>query len=120
MLDGLHHVWRAAEILAAGDAGLTERLKQARAPLLLALARPDEWPPDSLSVARSIERIIGERDGIDPPEAMGKDIARQVAEDVLSLAVEVQAAFARERFQEATPLPVTVPSGEDCWQPAQS
>ena len=104
MLDGLHHVWRAAEILAGGDAGLKERLRAVRAPLLLALARPEEWPPDLLAVARSIERMIREQDGIDPLEAMENDLARQAAEDVLSLAVDVQAAFARERFQETTLL----------------
>jgi hypothetical protein len=120
MLDGLHHVWRAAEILAAGDAGLKERLKAVRAPLLLALARPEQWPPDLLSVARSIERTIREQGGIDPLEAMENDLARQVAEDVLSLAVDVQAVFAREQRQEAAPLGIAIPSGEDCWQPARS
>jgi hypothetical protein len=119
MLDGLHHVWRAAEILAAEDAGLKERLKAVRTPLLLALAQPEQWSPDLLSVARSIERIIGERGGTGPLEAMESDIARQVAEDVLSLAVDVQAVFARERFQETTLLPVAIPSGEDCWEPTQ-
>jgi len=120
MLDGLHHVWRAAEILAAGDAGLKERLKQVRAPLRLALAQPDQWPPDLLSVARSIDRIIGERGALDPLEAMGNELARQVAEDLLSLAVDVQAAFAREGCRETTPIPVGVPTGDGCWQPAQS
>ena len=120
MLEGLHHVWRAAEILAAGDAGLKERLKAVRAPLLLALAQADQWPPDLLSVARSIERISGERGGIDPLEAMENDLARQIAEDLLSLAVDVQAVFARERFQEATAFSVGVPTGEGCLQPAQS
>ena len=120
MLDGLHYVWRAAEILAGGDAGLKERLKEVRPPLLLALAQPDQWPPDLLAVARSIERIIREQVGIDPLEAMEDDLARQVAEDLLSLAVDVQAVFARERRQDTTPLPACVPSGEGCWQPAQS
>ena len=120
MLDGLHHVWRAAEILAAGDAVLKERLKAVRVPLLLALAQPDQWPPDLLSVARSIERIIGERGGNDPLEGMGTDLARQVAEDMLSLAVDVPAVFARAGFPDTTPLPVAVPTGEDCWQPAQA
>jgi len=120
MLDGLHHVWRAAEILAAGDAGLRERLKAVRAPLRLALAQPDQWPPDLLSVARSIERIIGERGAIDPLEVMGNDLARQVAEDLLSLAVDVQALFARERSQETTPVSVAIPSVEECWQLAEA
>jgi hypothetical protein len=118
MLDGLHHVWRAAEILAGADAGLKERLKAVRAPLLLALARPEQWPPDLLSVARSIERIIGERGGIDPLEVMGNDLARQVAEDLLALAADVQAAFAGEGRQETAPLPAAIQSGEECWQPA--
>jgi hypothetical protein len=102
MLDGLHHVWRAAEILAAGDAGLRERLKAVRAPLRLALARPDQWPPDLLSVARSIDRLVGVRGVTDPLDDMATDLARQVAEDVLALAVDVQTVFSRVGCQEAT------------------
>ena len=119
MLDGLHHVWRAAEILAGSDAGLTERLKAARAPLLLALARPGQWPPELLSVARSIERIVRDQGGTDPLESMPPSLARQVAEDLLSLAVDVQAVFPRGWCQEEPPFPVAVPSEEGCWQPAQ-
>ncbi len=118
MLDGLHHVWRAAEILAGGDAGLRERLKDARIPLRLALSRPEEWPPGLLPVAQSIERILGERGALDPLEGMDSDLARQAAEDLLGLAFDVQAAFARERCQETTPIPPAVPSGGECWQPA--
>jgi hypothetical protein len=120
MLDGLHHVWRAAAILAAGDVRLTERLKEARAPLLLALVRPEEWPPDLLSIARSIERVIGQRGGTDPLEVMGSDFARQMAEDLLSLAVDVQALFAGRRCRESAALPAGITSGEVCWQPAQA
>ena len=120
MLDGLHHVWRAAEILAGSDAGLTERLKAARAPLLLALARPDQWPPDLLAVASSIERLIRQQGGTDPLESMPPGMARQVAEDLLSLAVDVQAAFHRTRSEETTSPPATIPSAEVAWQPAQS
>jgi hypothetical protein len=119
MLDGLHHVWRAAEILAGGDAGLKERLKAVRAPLLLALARPDQWPPDLLAIARCIERTIRVQSGADPLEAMDSDLARQVAEDFLSLAVDVQAAFPKGKTPEPAPLPVGNPSGDSCWQSAQ-
>jgi hypothetical protein len=119
MLDGLHHVWRAAETLAGGDAGLRERLKAVRAPLLLALARPDQWPPDLLAVARSIERTIRVRGGADPLEAMGHDLAQQVAEDFLALAVDVQAAFPKGQTPGPAPLPVGNSSGAGCWQSAQ-
>jgi hypothetical protein len=118
MLDGLHHVWRAAEILAGGDAGLRDRLKAVRAPLRLALARPEQWPPDLLSVARSIERLTGGRGGADPLEVMGDDLARQVAVDILALAADVQARFAQERGQGPTPVPVGIPVGEGFRQPA--
>lgn len=120
MLDGLHHVWRAAEMLAGEDAGLRERLKAGRAQLLLALARPEQWPPDLLSVARSIERIIRVYGGTDPLEAMGGDLARQVAEDLLSLAFDVQAAFQMEPCHEPATLSTSAPAGDACWQPAQS
>ena len=120
MLYGLHHVWRAAEILAGSDAGLTERLKEARAPLLLALARPDQWPPDLLAVARSIERLIRQQGGTDPLESMPPGMARQVAEDLLSLAVDVQAAFHRTRSEAMAPLPAAIPPADPAWQPAES
>jgi hypothetical protein len=119
MLDGLHHVWRAAEILAGGDAGLKERLRAVRAPLRLALARPEQWPPDLLAVARSIERLTGGRGGADPLEVMGDDLARHVAEDILALAADVQARFASERGQGPTPVRAAVPAGVGFRQPAQ-
>jgi hypothetical protein len=93
MLDGLDRVWQAAEILAGDDGGLRQRLKQARGHLLPALDRPDQWPADLLSIARSIERIIGERNGADPLDTMRLDLARQAAEDILSLAADVSGAF---------------------------
>jgi hypothetical protein len=115
MLDGLHHVWRAAEVLAGGDAGLTERLKEARPHLLRSLARPNQWPPDLLSVARSIERVVREQGGADPLEAMAPDLARQVAEDLLSLAVDVQALFPRGLCKETAALTAAT---DGAWQPA--
>jgi hypothetical protein len=120
MLNGLHHVWRAAEVLAGGDAGLTERLKEARAHFLRSLARPDQWPPDLLSVARSIERIVRERGGIGPLESMAPDLARQVAEDLLALAVDVQALFPTGWCKETAALPAVSPSADGGWQPAQA
>jgi hypothetical protein len=120
MLDGLYHVWRAAEVLAGGDAGLTGRLKEARAHFLRSLARPDQWPPDLLSVARSIERVVREQGGIDPLESLAPDLARQVAKDLLSLAVDVQAMFPRGWCKETTALPPASPSADGGWQPARA
>jgi hypothetical protein len=117
MLDGLHHVWRAAEVLAGGDAGLTERLKEARPHFLRSLARPNQWPPELLAVARSIEQIVRDQDGTDPLEAMTPDLARQVAEDLLSLAVDVQALFPRGLCQETAALSATT---DGAWQPSQA
>jgi hypothetical protein len=111
MLDGLHHVWRAAEVLAGQDAGLTKRLKEARAHFLRSLARPDQWPPDLLSVARSIERIVREQGGADPLESLAPDLARQVAEDLLSLAVDVQALFPRGLCKETAAVTAATDGG---------
>ena len=119
MLDGLHHVWRAAEVLAGQDAGLTERLKEARAPLLLALAKPEQWPPDLLSVARSIERLVRHHGGTDPLDSMAPALARQVAEDLLGLAVDVQALSPRGWCKTAS-LPPPIPSPDGGWQPARA
>ncbi len=96
MLNGLHHVWRAAEILASADCGLRGRLQQARTEFLVALEQPDQWPPDLLSVARSIERILRQDGDRDPAETMALALAQQVAEDLLALAVDVLAAFPKQ------------------------
>jgi hypothetical protein len=118
MLDGLHHVWRAAELLAGGDAGLKERLKAARAQLQLALARPEQWPPDLLLLARDIARILeGHGGGADPLDGMSQELARQVAEDFLSLAADVQGLFPRGWCKETAPLPTAVLSADAGWQP---
>ncbi len=110
MLDGLHHVWRAAEILAGGDAGLRGRLKEARKELLLSLARPQQWPPDLLSVARSVERVLREENGADPVDTMTADLARQAAEDLLALAADVQAVFPKGWCKETAHPVVPVPA----------
>jgi hypothetical protein len=96
MLDGLDHVWRAAEILAGGDAGLRERLKEARGRFSLCLAKAEQWPPDMLQLAHSIERIIRANGQIDPIDTMPPDLARQVAEDLLSLAFDLLLEFRAE------------------------
>jgi hypothetical protein len=46
-------------------------------------------------------------------------MGRQVAEDLLSLAVDVQAAFHRTRSEATAPAPAAIPSSEVAWQPAQ-
>jgi hypothetical protein len=72
-----------------------------------------------LAVARSIGRLIRQQGGTDPLESMPPGMARQVAEDLLSLAVDVQAAFHRTRSEETTSPPAAIPSAETAWQPAQ-
>jgi hypothetical protein len=73
-----------------------------------------------LAVARSIERLIRQQGGTDPLESMPPNLARQVAEDLLSLAVDVQAAFHRARNEETAPVPGALPPAEPAWQPAQA
>src|SRR5947209_6624790 len=96
MLNGLHHVWRAVEILAGADCGLRGRLQQARTEFVLSLDQPEAWPPELLQIARSIQRILRQDSDSDPLETMDEALARQVAEDLLSLAVDVLAAFSQE------------------------
>jgi hypothetical protein len=93
MLDGLQHVWRAAEVLAGADTGLRERLKLARSEFSVALRRAEQWPPELLSVARSLDRIIRLDGKEDPLDSLNGAMARQVAEDLVSLAADVAAAF---------------------------
>jgi hypothetical protein len=108
MLDGLGHVWRAAEILAGADTGLRERLKEARGSFALSLGRAEEWPPEMLPLARSIERIIRATGEGDPLDTMPADLARQVAEDLLSLAVDLLLEFREESKGPAGPAPLFV------------
>ncbi len=93
MLDGLDRVWRAAEALAGADAGLRVRLGAARAELAAALRRPEQWPDGLLRQARGIARLLRVDGGLDPLDVLDAGLARQVAEDILSLVADV-AAFA--------------------------
>lgn len=97
MLDGLHHVWRAAAVLAGADAGLRERLKLARTELFLSLKRPEQWPAELLHLARSTQRIIQPNGEIDPLDTLCPAMATQVAEDLFSLAADVSSAFEAAR-----------------------
>lgn len=111
MLKGLDRVWRAAEILAGSEAGVKERLKLARAELTAALEHPNEWPREELYVAISLDRLIRVRGDMDPIEAMDAQGAGLLAEDLLSLAADVQIAF-HEQWKQT-------PAGEHAAQPAE-
>src|SRR5947209_7410263 len=89
MLDGLDHVWKSAQILAGRDAMLKARLKEAAGEFFVSRVQPDEWPKDLLERAR---RLSGKLQGID---GMDDATARQVAEELLALAADVNAAFQR-------------------------
>ena len=118
MPDGLAHVWRAAEILAGGDLPLRERLKEARGRFALALTRGEGWPSESLHFARSIDRIIRKNGESDPLDTLPADLARQVAEDLLSLAVDLLLEYrAESKNAAAAPTPV-VPISLPAYQPS--
>jgi hypothetical protein len=119
MPDGLDHVWRAAEILAGGDMPLRERLKEARGRLALSLTRGEGWPSESLHLARSIERIIRKNGESDPLDTMPADLARQVAEDLLSLAVDLLLGYRAESKNTVGVAKAAVPAAAACWQPVE-
>ena len=100
MLKGLDRVWRAAEVLAGSEAGVKDRLKLARAELTAALEHPNEWPREQLYVAISLDRLIRVRGDVDPLDAMDAQAAGMLAEDILSLAADVQIAF-HEQWKQA-------------------
>jgi hypothetical protein len=102
MLKGLDRVWRAAEMLAGSEAGVKERLKLARAELNAALEHPNEWPREQLYVAISLDRLIRIRGDVDPIDAMDAQGAGLLAEDLLSLAADVQIAFHEQWKQTPT------------------
>jgi hypothetical protein len=118
MPDGLAHVWRAAEILASGDLPLRERLKEARGRLALSLTHGEGWPSESLYLARSIDHIIRKNADSDPLDTMPADLARQVAEDLLSLAVDLLLEYRAESRNAATTAPAVVPVLLPAYQPS--
>jgi len=93
MLDGLDHVWKAAQILASRDALLKDRLKEAAGEFALALLQPEEWPTQLLTQAHSLREQLKGVDGLEPTTA------RQVAEELLSLAADVRDAL-KEQVRE--------------------
>lgn len=107
MLKGLDRVWRAAEILAGSEAGVKERLKLARTELTAALEHPNEWPREQLYVAISLDRLIRLRGDVDPLDAMDAQAAGLLAEDILSLAADVQIAF-HEQWKKPEGEPIKV------------
>lgn len=109
MIDGLHGVWRAAEMLAGGESGLRTRLKAARVPLTSALRHPDVWPAGLLHQARSIERLLREEPTCDPLDVLDPGLARQLAEDILALAADV-AHYAEGKRLGGTPPALAISS----------
>jgi len=93
MLDGLDHVWKAAQILASRDALLKGRLKEAAGELALALLQPEEWPTRLLTRGRCLREQLKGVDGLEPATA------RQVAAELLSLAADVRDAL-KEQVRE--------------------
>ncbi len=89
-MDGLIHVWRAAEILVKRDAGLKERLKEAMAEFSVSLIQPGEWPKDLLIKAHKLQDQLSRIDQMDTLAA------ETAAKDLLSLAADVELALARQ------------------------
>ena len=87
MLDGLEHVLKAAEILAASDSLLRERLKKATGEFTVSLLQPEQWPDDLLPKAKELRDRLKDIDSLNDREA------KKLAEDLLSLAIEVQIAY---------------------------
>jgi len=99
---GLDHVWKAAQVLAGPGASLEVefhlaipslkvRLKEAASEFHVAMMQPDQWPKDLLDRAKSLDGKLQRIDGMDAAAA------RQTAEELLSLAADIQAAQTRER-----------------------
>lgn len=104
-----HAGWVGPRLAGSGiDLPLRDRLKMARAELFFSLKQPNQWPTDLLPIARSLERLLQIKEGVDSIEVMGGDLASQVAEDVLSLAVDVAAAFEAQTASSTSPA----------WEPA--
>lgn len=89
MLDGLDHVWKAALILVR-DGKLEVRLKVAQSEFVVSLMQPDEWPSDLLPKAQELTEKLQHIDNMDA------NMLLHTAEELLSLAVDVQIAFREE------------------------
>lgn len=94
MLDGLEHVWKAAQILASKDALLKDRLKEAAGEFAVALLHPEEWPRVLLTQAHSLREQLKEVDGMEPSRA------RQAAEELLALAADIRDALKEQSSEQ--------------------
>ena len=85
--------WRAAEILATGDASLKERLRAAADQLTRALRSSANWPEKLLDSVRDITRQLN-TDGESRAtiDGMSGADARNMAERILKFALEVHTA----------------------------
>jgi hypothetical protein len=90
MLDGLDHVWKAAQILV-GDGSLKERLKRAGPEFIVSTVQQDQWPDDLKEAALNLRaRFVQDIDSLDPRKA------EQLAHDLLDLAGDVLCEFRRD------------------------
>jgi hypothetical protein len=107
MFQGLDHIGKAANLLAARNAMLNQRLFEAAKEIEAAMETSDEWPSDLQEKARKIEDILTANGPLDAT-LNGMDIvaATAAAQDIFDLSVDALAAKAQmQQPAHAIPRP---------------
>jgi len=100
MFQGLNHLHEAVPLLVCGNAMLDGRFHEAAHEFLIALKRPDQWPPDLLQQARSIEQRLTAEGTLEATlEQFDTVTAENIAEQILDLIEAVDDRHARHRIE---------------------
>ena len=100
MFQGLNHLHEAVPLLVCGNVMLDGRFREAAHEFLVALKRPEQWPPDLLQHARAIEqRLTAEGTLEDTLKQIDTVTAESIAEQILDLIEDIDESLARSRIE---------------------
>ncbi|MEE8452571.1 MAG: hypothetical protein V3R99_11675 [Thermoguttaceae bacterium] len=100
MFQGLNPLHEAVPLLVCGNVMLDGRFHEAAYEFLVALRRPEQWPPDLLPHARSIEqRLIAEGTLEATLEGIDTVTAESIAEQILDLVEAIDESLTRHRIE---------------------
>ncbi len=106
-MQGLKHVNRAARILVGRNVTLHQRLLEAANELTTAVRRRRRWPKRLASKAAGVCEKLTAKGTLDATiNGLDRADAREAAEEILSLAINLNAVRAVRRKRRAVHLPV--------------
>jgi len=100
MFQGLNHLHEAVPLLVCGGAMLDGRFNEAAHEFLIALRRPEQWPPDLLQHARTIEQRLTAEGTLEATlEQFDPVTAENIAEQILDLIEAADESLAQHRVE---------------------